>query len=403
MKVLSLLPIFFFCPSVALAAESAPDFTNEKLLGDWGGARTRLYEKGVDVALDYSANLWSNLDGGAKTGSRANGDVDLVMSLDGERLFGSHGTTASFYVLGNHGGRINDLVGSLQGVDNMEVPTTAWKLYEAWIDQLFWNDNASIRVGLYDLNSEFDVTDASGLFLGPTYGIDNAFAATGQNGPSIFPTTSLGARLLVNPSDTTYIQAAILDGVPGDPAEPRGTHVNLHDDDGSLLAVEAGFQSEGEGKLGIGAWRYTEDLPAPVSAITDTSQGIYVLAERPLAHSAEEGGYALTGFARAALSDGEVSLFQYSWSTGIHVASLIPGRPDGQFGVGISGATLSEALQPSGSPDQEDAEYALEVTYGDMLMPWLWVQPDFQYIINPGIDPALGDAVVAGVRVALSF
>ena len=37
------------------------------------------------------------------------------------------------------------------------------------------------------------------------------------------------------------------------------------------------------------------------------------------------------------------------------------------------------------------------------LQPWLEVQPDLQYVVHPGTDPALDDALVAGVRLEISF
>jgi porin len=41
----------------------------------------------------------------------------------------------------------------------------------------------------------------------------------------------------------------------------------------------------------------------------------------------------------------------------------------------------------------------IEVTYRRALLPWLTVQPDIQYILNPGADRSLRDAVVFGLRI----
>jgi porin len=51
-----------------------------------------------------------------------------------------------------------------------------------------------VKIGLYDLNSEFDVIEAAALFLNPSHGIGPDFAQSGRNGPSIFPVTSLAIR-----------------------------------------------------------------------------------------------------------------------------------------------------------------------------------------------------------------
>jgi porin len=49
------------------------------------------------------------------------------------------------------------------------------------------------------------------------------------------------------------------------------------------------------------------------------------------------------------------------------------------------------------------AETAIELSYARKLLPGLIVQPDLQYVINPGWEPARRDALVAGVRFRLSW
>lgn len=216
---LAALSLSALAPS-SFAQDTPPDFAHEKLSGDWAGLRTDLYNKGFDFELGYTADAWRNMTGGVAKGNRVNDDLDLVVNIDGEKALGSKGTSAKIYILNNNGGRINDLVGSNGGIDNIEVPTRAFKLYEAWIQQNFFDDKISILAGLHDLNSEFYVTDTSGLFINPTYGIGTEMAATGDNGPSIFPYTSLGVRIKATPSENTYVMGAIYDGVPGGSQPP---------------------------------------------------------------------------------------------------------------------------------------------------------------------------------------
>lgn len=51
-----------------------------------------------------------------------------------------------------------------------------------------------MRIGLYDLNSEFDALDDAGLFINSAFGVGTDIGLTGVNGPSIFPVTSLAVR-----------------------------------------------------------------------------------------------------------------------------------------------------------------------------------------------------------------
>jgi porin len=45
----------------------------------------------------------------------------------------------------------------------------------------------------------------------------------------------------------------------------------------------------------------------------------------------------------------------------------------------------------------------IEFTYQARITPWLVVQPDLQYIINPGGTTDLNNALVIGGRASLTF
>ena len=44
----------------------------------------------------------------------------------------------------------------------------------------------------------------------------------------------------------------------------------------------------------------------------------------------------------------------------------------------------------------------IELTYSTQLTDWLRVQPDVQYVINPGADRSLDNALVIGIRFEFS-
>ena len=48
-------------------------------------------------------------------------------------------------------------------------------------------------------------------------------------------------------------------------------------------------------------------------------------------------------------------------------------------------------------------ELVFEWTYAIALAGWLSVQPDLQYVVNPGGRPSVGNAVVIGVQLAVEF
>ncbi len=267
------------------------------------------------LGLLYRADVLSSVSGGLKRGTMALGNLDAKADINLERLAGWSGMTAGVHAVWSHGSKPNThLVGSIQGIDNIEVETNTAKIFQAWIEKQWLDDRLSARFGLYDLNSEFYVSHSSGIFLHPAPGIGSEMAQTGVNGPSVFPTSSVALRLRARPTEETYLQLAVLDGVPGDPDDPHGTHIQFNDGDGTLRVVEAGFipslasNAETLGlsatdKYAVGVWSYTSrfaDLTETDATgdplMRGNNRGFYVLAERTI-HAAANGGH-VDAFAR---------------------------------------------------------------------------------------------------------
>jgi porin len=387
--------------SGSVSAEEAPVPRTDTL-------RERLAAKGIEVEASYTFDIVANVSGGLKRGSTVLDNTLIGATFDGDKLFGWSGGSVFVQALSNQGGHPDrDLVGSAQGVDNIEVGQTTAKLYQAWVQQNMFDDKVSVLAGLYDLNSEFYVTQTSGLFMHSTYGIGTDFAQSGENGPSIFPNTALGMRVKVAPSTNSYVQFVALDAVAGDLTNPRGTQIDLDKGDGTLWVGEAGMSSGANGKLAIGAWHYSNATPDPFDpAKTRHNQGYYALGEHKIWSEAGSDSQGISIFGRIGVADSRLNQFATAWSVGFVYEGLIPGRDDGQFGIGLSSARHSGAfLQGSQDDGQvlDKAETALEFTYRDTLTPWITVQPNLQLIINPSTDPSLKNAVVIGVRTSLSF
>jgi porin len=68
----------------------------------------------------------------------------------------------------------------------------------------------------------------------------------------------------------------------------------------------------------------------------------------------------------------------------------------------VAGDEFEEASEAEGTP-LNGAEVAIELTYRMQLTPWLAVQPDIQYIVDPGFDEDVGNALALGTRVEVAF
>lgn len=351
--------------------------------------------------ITYKADVMGPVAGDGPKAGRFLDNLDVKADLDLSKAAGWTGATLHGHVLNNSGGRPNDLAGTLQGVDNIEVSRARTRLYELWLEQAFADGHATVRAGLYDLNSEFYATEASGLLIAPPFGVGSEFAATGPNGPSIFPSTTLAVRLRVE-SEKAYAQAAVLNANASTLGDPHGVDMGL--DRGALAIAEAGVK--GPTRLALGAWRYTakqddiRDLTPAGSPVRRTAQGAYVLAEH--AFTAEDAeGPTVRGFLRAGVSDGDTGPFRGGWQAGLLVEKVFASRPDSAFSVGVEQGDLSRKQRANGRDAglrPARAESSLELTYSDKLTPRITIQPDLQVFRYPGGDRQAGDEVMAGLR-----
>ena len=254
--ILVLLP--HFCGEVR-AADAAPKtpplWEGEYATGDWSGMRTLLADHGVIFNFTYVGDPIGVVSGGIKRGVFYNGFLDLGTDIDLEKLAGWKG--GKFHVNGFHPHGENgsaNYVGDIGTFSNIEAYDT-YRLYELWVEQSFFEDRFSLRVGQITFDSEFAVLDAyGGLFVQSGFGAPEAFSA---NLPlPVFPNAAPGIRLRVEPLKGFAIQAAVFDGnvAPGLTPDPspnaavstefnrHGTHWALRPDEGALWVGEVSYR-----------------------------------------------------------------------------------------------------------------------------------------------------------------
>lgn len=438
---LPLLPslLLLLAPAATAADDmTAPDYADETLTGDWNGARARLFERGVSLDLAYKVDFLRNNGDGLERGGRPINHTDVKLRVDLAKAAGWSGATAYLNLIYDGGGKINaQQVGSLTGVSNTEVPVSTARLYHAWLQQDFAGGRFSLLGGLYPIDSEFQVVDAAAIFVQPPYGATADLALT--RGPSIFNNPAFGLRAKWLSADhSAYLQGAVLDGIPGDPKQPRGTHVRLADGDGTMAIVEIGTlpleaghtfepttpdrgtsmspelkaheKAEPVEKYAVGLWRYSAkvadlvDVEADGSPVPRRSWGWYALAERTLYQG--EGSRDLVGFVRVSGTDGDSTAIERAANIGIRVRSPLSGRSDDFFGVAYTYARLGSKFrttQTADGIDVDDHESAWEIGYRLQAAKWLVVQPLLQRIRHPSGNRDLGTARIAGARVEVAF
>lgn len=353
----------------------------------------------LELDAGYTSDSFANAGGGRKRGLAQMGLLELSLGVDGADL-GLEG--ARFFASAQwvHGSSLSDrLAGDGQVASNIDAPDGV-RPFEAWMSFPV-TAKSYVKAGLVDLNGEFDVQQVGSLFLNSSHGIGPDFSQSGRNGPSIFPTTS--TAVVAGWSDERWsLRFGLFDAVAGDPDRPRRTVVRFPGQTGLLLVGEADLRVKDSALIRVGAWTYTtrfETLPthgAGTMLARRGNRGLYAMAEGTLGRV---GGKPLRGWVRAGLAEAEINPIAQYLGGGMAL-----GEEGEGWGIAVARASLGEsALGVPGQPRPRRAETNVELTYAWVVSDRLTIQPDLQYVFNPGWDRRAGDAILVGTRLSLSL
>jgi len=258
----------------------------------------------AEFGIAYTGGIWSNQRGGIKTGTAYLDNLDLTLRADMEETFGWSDTEIYGHILYNNSDTLSGrLVGDIQGVSNIDNSTMV-SVLELWVEKASARDT-SLKAGLFDLNTEFDAIDTAGLFLNSSHGIGPEYALSGENGPSIFPVSSLAIRIQQALTERTDVRFAVLDAVPGDPDDDNYGGIRLDSEEGALLALELTHQFE-RNRVGLGTWYYTRNTDQLMSTNQANNKGVYAFTDHAFGHIDWLPGQ-LNGFVRVGLADAGIN------------------------------------------------------------------------------------------------
>lgn len=426
------------------------------LFGNWWGLRPALSQYGISIAIQETSEVLGNVTGGTKQGADYDGLTQMVLQLDTQRAFGWHGGTFNVSALQIHGRDLStDNLMTLQTASGIEADR-ATRLWELWYDQKFLEeDRMDIKIGQQSLDQEFMVSENASYLINTMFGWPMVPSADLPGGGPAYPLSALGVRVRARPVDPVTILMGIFNGNPapntnGDPQvlNPSGLSFPLN---GGVLAIAeiqytypslgtmlyAGQSQPLARTYKLGVWWDSESFPdqqfdnTGLSLANPASNGI------PLGHRGDYGIYAVADqliWVDPTESDRTISLFgrvmgapqadrnlvTFSMNAGLTFHEPILHRDDDTFAIGMGYAKVSGA---AAAFDKALADYTgafvpvrggetfVELTYQYQATPWWQIQPDLQYVFNPGGGLAnpnnptqrIGNELVLGVRTNILF
>ncbi len=386
--------------SIANAGETAPPEPE--------AAKCALTLGGLSFPVSYTGETFGNVSGGYRRGAIYEGLLNIGVQGDLEKLLGWQG--GSFLVSGinTHGSSLTDkYTRDFNAVSNIDAYDTT-RLYEAWFQQDIgqW----SIRLGQILADAEFFVSDSGAVFINGAFG---AIPLISQNyGAPVYPVAAPGARVRYTFNDSFSVQAGIFDGSAGDQGSDNkyGTHWKWNGNDGALAIAEGAYTtklgSEGlPGTYKVGAFYFRSDetdlFPKEGRR---SSGGGYFIADQQVWRETGTEDQGLNAFLRIGGAPSDRALVPFYFDAGVNYKGLIPGRDSDITALGLSYTHISsDARDDEGAALERHHETIVELTYKVQATEWLTVQPDIQYIFNPGASEKQDNALVAGLRFNVSF
>jgi porin len=437
------------------------------MLGDWGGMRTKLKERGVDFEFFYVGSYAMNLDGGLERGEAYQGGLLMAMTLDSQKLVGYEGGTFNVSSIWLNGEKpfSDRYVGDLNKVNLVDFDNS-FRLWELWYEQKFLDNKVSLKFGQMSIDRDFilpefynglaSINFVNQTFFYPTMAFnvyDQPFFPVGKHALASTPYGTPGVRLRIDPCPHAYFQVGAYDGNPD--RSDSGTRVSLRSDEGALIYGEVGLkinqskEAKGPpGNLKLGGYYHTDDfydtyqgtfnafdnfvrasgIPLPPlspgrAKTREGNYGLYFLADQVLWREIgkeDPATQGLVGFFRIATAPEDRNLASFGIDGGLLYKGLIPTRDWDTFGIAGSYLEISDDLSraqrdinrtlgsfgaPAAFTKLADYEAVIEASYKAQLTAWWTLQPSVQRVIHPGgrVLADIPDAWVFILQTTLRF
>lgn len=408
-----------------------PDYSGDfwsrhTLSGDWGGARTDLANKGVQIEVSWSQYVQGVTSGGRDTGTEYGGKGNYLVYLDLMRMGVLPGALVKFRGESRYGDSVNGISGSILPVNTEAFfPLTkplddefAFTVTDLTYVQ-FLSEKLGVAVGKMDTldgdPNEFASGRGMSQFMNANFNFNPVVALR-------LPYSTLGAALICRPTERIMITSTLLNTIDS------STTTGFDDfGDGNTWNTEADFQYRlgrlpGGQNIGV-LYSFDQDF-AQVGGqlIFQPGEGLslqqdhstwaiywsgwqYLWVEDPtdapihLADGvADHQGIGL--FTRVGFADQDTNPVEWSASGGFGGRGLIPTRDNDTIGIGYYYTSI-QSTRLNGIANPNDHTQGFEAFYNIAVTPAAHLALDVQLVDSLASNVDTG--VVLGARLGLTF
>jgi len=392
------------------------DFIKDTLTEDWAGFRNELNRLGITPTASYTTQLMGNPSGGQSRGFTYAGTLQASIFWDLDKLL--HIPGLSFNVGGawSTGKNLSaDYVGNIFTIQSAYTApgngSNNLTLGEIYLQQQLFNSSLMIAAGRLAPQSTFAVMPVLNQYING--GINPVPGHLGINDPSFTqypPGVEWGVEAIYNVTPRFQIAAGVFNNNPNSAGGGKGgLDFSLQQGNrGALSVVQVNYlfnhaknDTGLPGQYTVGGF-YDSNRFSSLSNLNSTESGTYSIYGLFQQMVYRDGGVdsqkGLTIWGETAIAPkSSVNTMPYFVGGGLSYQGSIPGRDNDIASTGVIYGTFSSFIPHT------TAETVIEANYQINLKRWLSITPDIQYIIRPSGSSAIGNALVLGTQVTISF
>ncbi|WP_264784136.1 carbohydrate porin [Gluconacetobacter azotocaptans] len=417
----------------------------EHAFGTWNGLLPALAKKGIGLGVDYVGESGIILNGGRTdvTGSAGYAhQVAVQVNLNWQKLIGWKGFMTHTAFVNRAGHNLSTDAGDRSVTNVQEIygggGNVVVHLVYTYGTQDFMNQRMQLAFGYMPVNIDFSTSPLYCTFMNNSMCGNPKTETKGSAGYSNTPNAVYAARLRVWPLHGLYLQSGVY-GVNRGIGQPKytrtGFEFNTNTYTGVYIPFEIGLIPVFGPHALIGHYKmaaaydsspypyYYEDIhgnPLPLTGLpARTGRGkiqVWATMDQMIFRHGRglyDGLYLMAGYVHNTPHN---SPYEHQYYLGLSDRGMIPGRPGDVFGVVVNHVVASSALVatqklyyqrgkslPANALSPQSSATVVEGTYNFHVYQGVWIQPDFQYIINPNLEKKVKNLSVFGLRLRVIF
>lgn len=271
------------------------------------------------------------------------------------------------------------------------------QISEYWYQQKLFNNKLRLKFGRQDSNTDFGYLNSGWDFM------NSAFSVIPNTPLPTYPDAQLGFMVEINPKEWISIRNGIYSrfNVPFNITE---------------IEVKPTIKKM-PGRYMLGAWELSDSTGFDAPTGTDSEGftysnnfnrnfGGYFGFEQMVYKENKDDDNDMQGlvvFGQAGISPSDRNDMSQYYGCGLHYLGLIPKRDKDIAGVAVGSGRFSPRLGNVGvdCPSRTGNETVVEAFYRAQINHWFYLQPDVQFIMNPG--GMYQNSVAIGIRSVVTF